>query len=148
MLSKYQTQAAFLPMCRQLLSDQHPGMQLQAAIYLAQSALEADPAEPRLFPILTTAAQSKQQRKLTLDIREYSFKQQPAGASGGLRAVLPPGLTDQDKPFRDEIMRALYRLERYLTPAQKERLRNLSQKNSGLESSTRLDQGQPDSRPG
>jgi hypothetical protein len=135
MLSKYQTQPCFFEMCRQLLSDKHPGLQLEAAIYLAQSAIQADPEEPRLFPILMAAIQNKEQRKLALDIRGYRYQQQPPGGSGGWGGGLPGLKTDQDEPLRAEIMRALYRLERYLTPAQKDELRSLSRKNSGSGSS-------------
>jgi hypothetical protein len=124
MLGKYQTQPAFLNLCHQLIDDKHPGVQLQAAISLAQSAIQANPGEPRLFPILMAALKSKQLRKLDLDIRGYQYQRQPPGKPGGWQPNLPGLTVDQDEPLRAEIMRALDTLERYLTPAQKDEIRD------------------------
>jgi hypothetical protein len=58
MLMNYQTDPAFLKLCRTLLNDGNPGMRLQGAIYLAQSAIASNPGESRLFPILLAALES------------------------------------------------------------------------------------------
>ena len=50
---KYETDPAFPPLCRRLLNDEHPGMRMEAALWLADSAIVADPGEPRLFPYLS-----------------------------------------------------------------------------------------------
>jgi hypothetical protein len=125
MLQQYQTHPDFLPLCRRLLNDAHPGVQLPAAIYLAQSAIVSDPAEPRLFPLLIGALESKPQRKTSLDLQKYAYQKQPPGGAGPLASPplskLFPGLQDPDIALQNEIVTALARLERYLTQEQKNR---------------------------
>jgi len=124
---KYETDPAFSQVCRQLLNDAHPGMRLEAAIWLADSAIIADPHEPRLFPILITALESKKERELSLEISGYYNQQQPPGAPGrvimALLASLPKGQPSEEQNLRRRILTAMYRLERYLSPEQKDRFR-------------------------
>jgi hypothetical protein len=63
MLMNYQTDPSFLKLCRTLLNDANPGMRLQAAVYLAQSAIGSNPGEARLFPLLLAALESSQHDK-------------------------------------------------------------------------------------
>jgi hypothetical protein len=130
MLMNYQTDPAFLKLCRTLLNDAHPGIRLKAAIYLAQSAIASDPGEPRLFPILLAALESSEQRKESLDLESYFYQQQPPG-SPGPSAFLgrPQGVADPDDMLRSEIMRSLDRLERYLSDEQKKRLKRAKENN-------------------
>jgi len=125
MLMKHQTHPAFLGLCRKLLNDEHPGMQLQAAIYLGQSGLASDPAEPRLFPILITALESKEKRQPSLDISGYTYQQWPPGTPKPFPFRFPPsvGVVPPDQALLSQITRALDQLERYLTLEQKDRLR-------------------------
>jgi hypothetical protein len=116
MLRNYQTDPAFLDLCRNQLNDQNPGIQLQAAIYLGQSAISSDPREPMLFPILVAALDSKEGRKPSIELSSYYYQQQPPG-SGALASApfSPPYILDPDEALRNEIQRALDRLTRYLT---------------------------------
>jgi hypothetical protein len=129
MQMKHQTNPAFLGLCRKLLNDEHPGIQLEAAVSLGQSALASDPGEPRLFPILIAGLESSEMRKASADLNGYQYRQQPPGGTGGPYSRLSPLVQYQSREdwLRDEILRALYRLERYLTPEQKERLRRAEQ---------------------
>ncbi len=127
-LMKYQADPAFLGYCRRLLDDKHAGLQLQGAIYLGQSALRADPGEPKVFPILIAALESKERRKLAIDLQAYTYQQQPAGGTLGPGAGLPAQFrSDPDPPLRSEIMRALDRLEQWLKPEQKKLLDQIRQ---------------------
>jgi hypothetical protein len=125
MRMKYQADPAFPGLCRKLLDDEQPGIQLEAAIWLGQSALASDPGEPRLFPVLIAGLESKEKRKASADLNGYQYRQQPPGGSG--RPSFPRLALVQSMPheewLRDEILRALYRLERYLSQEQKDRLR-------------------------
>jgi hypothetical protein len=125
MLMKHQTHPAFLELCRKLLNDQHPGIQLKAAIYLGQSGLAADPREPRLFPMLVAALDDKEKRKASVDLSEYWYQQQPPGSAPTPRlAGLPqsPFVVPPDQALVHEISTALERLRHYLTQAEKDRL--------------------------
>jgi hypothetical protein len=126
-LMKHQAHPAFLGLCRKLLNDEHPGIQLQAAIYLGQSGLASNPAEPSLFPILITALENKKKRQPSLEISSYTYQQWPPGTPRPLPFPFPPfaGFVqpDQDQGLKDRITRALDQLERYLTQEQKDRLR-------------------------
>jgi len=79
MRMKHQAHPAFLNLCRKLLNDEHPGIRLEAAVWLGKSALASDPAEPRLFPMLITALESKEKRKASLDLSGYFYEQWPPG---------------------------------------------------------------------
>jgi hypothetical protein len=129
MLMKHQTHPAFLGLCRKLLNDDHPGIQLRAAIYLGQSGLMSDPAEPGLFPILISALENKEKRQPALDISGYTYQQWPPGNPGPVPFRLPPGVgvVPPDQALVSDITRALDRLERYLTQEQKDRLRRAEQ---------------------
>jgi len=131
-LMKHQTHPAFLGLCRKLLNDDHPGIQLRAAIYLGQSGLASDPVEPRLFPILISALENKERRQSALDLSSYTYQQWPPGSPGPVPFRLPPGVgvVSPDQAQLSEITRALDRLERYLTREQKERLRRAEQTES------------------
>jgi hypothetical protein len=134
MLMRYQTDAAFLKLCRKLLNDGHLGIELQAAVYLAQSAIVSDPGEPRLFPILLVALESREQRKLSLNLNGYFYQQHPPGSPGPSAFIRPPqlsqGLADPDEMLRGEILRALARLNPYLNEEQKNRFKQVRQTQS------------------
>lgn len=125
---KHQTHPAFLALCRNLLNDPHPGIQLEAAISLADSANASDGAEPRLFPILLAALESKEKRNADLDVLIYQYLQQPPGGSGtpnpfagSPRSPLlhfPP----PDQTLKRRIETALERLKPHLTQAEKDSL--------------------------
>jgi hypothetical protein len=130
--AKLQTDPVFLPLCRKLLEDEHPGIQLEAAIWLGQSGLSRDPAEPRLFPMLVTALESKEKRQPHVDLSGWRFEQWPPGsfplpARPPLPAPFRTVFLDEDEALCDQIIRALDRLERYLAPEQKDRLRRAEQ---------------------
>jgi hypothetical protein len=129
MRMKHQTDPAFLGLCRKLLNDEQPGIQLEAAVWLGQSALASDPGEPRLFPMLIAALESKEKRKASVDLYSYQYQQQPPGGSGRPSFVFPPSVhfTPPEDALQDQILTALYRLERYLTQEQKDRLRRAEQ---------------------
>jgi hypothetical protein len=100
---------------------------------LAQSGIASDPSEPRLFPILVAALESKQQRKASFDLQSYAFQQQPPGSRGPSTRPIPGwphGLMDPDIGLQKEIRRALDRLERYMSEEQKNRLRQAEQTQS------------------
>jgi hypothetical protein len=125
MLMKQQAHPAFLELCRKLMNDEHPGIQLKAAIYLGQSGLAADPREPRLFPMLVAALEDKEQRKACLDVSEYWYQQQPPGSkppASLARFPQSPFVVPPDESLVREIETALERLRRYLTQAEKDRL--------------------------
>ena len=125
MIMKHQSHPAFRALCRRLLNDKHPGIQLQAAIYLGQSGLASDPVEPRLFPILITALESKEKRQPSLDISGYAYQQWPPGTPKPFPFPFPPsvGVVPPDQALLGRITRALDQLERHLTQEQKDRLR-------------------------
>jgi hypothetical protein len=125
----HQTAPAFLGLCRKLLDDEQPGIQLEAAVCLGESALVSDPGEPRLFPILIAGLESTEKRKASADLNSYWYQQQPPGGTGRPFFAPPPSLQSkvQEEWRRDEILRPLYRLERYMTPEQKDRLRRAEQ---------------------
>jgi hypothetical protein len=129
MRMKYQAHPAFLGLCRKLLDDEQPGIQLEAAIWLGQSALASDPGEPRLFPMLIAGLESTEKRKASADLNGYFYRQQPPGGKGPPAFSFPPGVRSfpPEEWLRDEILRALYRIERYMTPEQKDRLRRAEQ---------------------
>lgn len=127
MSMKYQSHPAFWSLCRALLDDPHPGVQLESAIWLGQSALSSDPGEPRLFPILATALENQEQRKVSLDVAWYGYQQQPPGGSGALQMPKQFGLVDPDLALRERIISALDRLESRLTTEEKNRLKQLRQ---------------------
>ena len=129
MLMKHQNHPAFLRLCRGLLDDKHPGIQLEAAVWLGQSALAADPAEPRLFPLLIAAFESQEGRKARLDVSSYTYQQWPPGSPRPrpLPFPSPAFVVPPDQALRDRIKKALDRLERYLTPEQKQRFRGAEQ---------------------
>jgi hypothetical protein len=130
MLRNYQTDPAFLNLCRKLLNDENSGIQLQGAIYLGQSAIKSDPREPRLFPILVAAVGSNERRRPCIDLSSYCYQQQPPG-SGVLVSPpsSPPYIMDPDEALRNEIQRALDRLKRYLTQEQKRQVDQEAPKN-------------------
>ena len=129
MRMKHQAHPAFLNLCRKLLNDEHPGIQLEAAVWLGKSSLASDPAEPRLFPILITALESKEKRRPNLDISGYTYEQWPPGTPKPLPFPLPPSayVVPPDQALRDRITGALDRLERYLTQEQKDHFRRAEQ---------------------
>jgi len=130
-LWQYQTDPSFLPLCRKLLSDEHSGVRLEAAIHLGQHGIVSDPREPRLFPLLLAALDSKEQRAPNLELGRNWVQQTLPGAYGkGFPPMLktPPVFVTTDEPLRSEILTALERLERYLTPEQKARLRQVVRK--------------------
>jgi hypothetical protein len=75
----HETRPAFLALCRKLMDDEQPGIQLKAAIWLGQYGLVADPGDPRLFPILLAALESDEKRKACADLCWYTYEQQPPG---------------------------------------------------------------------
>lgn len=121
---RYQAHPAFLELCRKLLDDKHPGVQLEAAIYVGNSALASDPHEPRLFPILLAGFESKELRKATLDVENYIYRHWAPFRPVPRPAVLPPyyGAINQDQILQGRIEDALLRLKPYLTEEQRERL--------------------------
>lgn len=121
MLQKHQVDPVFLKLCRKLLNDSNPGIQLRGAIYLAQSALTSDPGDARLFPVLLTAMESKAQRKLSLDLSNYMYRQQPPGSGSPPNPGLPH--FDPDAGLLIEIRRAMDRLEPYLSEEQRKLLK-------------------------
>jgi len=127
MRMNYQTDPAFLNLCRKLLNDEHQGIRLEAAISLAESAIASDPGETELFPILLTALESENVRKSSIDIAGYRFQQQPPGGSGRLISPSPPNLpqpwASQEDVLRTRVVAAMYRLERYLSQEQKDAFR-------------------------
>ena len=133
MLIKHQTDHAFLPMCRRLISDPHPGIRLKGAISLAESSIEADPGEPRLFPILLEAMESKRARHESIEIAGYAYQQQPPGGVPGFIPPLPKSrlIGDPDDSLRDELGVALARLSLYLPQSEKELLRQARQRGRG-----------------
>jgi len=125
MLMRHQPHPAFLELCRKLMNDEQPGIQLPAAIYLGQSGLTADPRDPRLFPMLVAALEDKEKRKATLDLRGYYYQQQPPGSgppASLARFPDPAFVVSPDEPLKGEIETALERLRRYLTRPEKDRL--------------------------
>jgi hypothetical protein len=123
MLMNNQTDRSFLKLCRKLLNDEHPGIQLQAAIYLAQSAIVSNPDEPKLVPLLLEGL-NRQQRTLSLDLRGWYYRQQPAGSPNPttLKRPIPPGVAgpdEMDQMLRSEVLRGLDRLKPFLTEEQK-----------------------------
>jgi hypothetical protein len=129
MRMKHQPHLAFLTLCRKLLDDEQPGIQLEAAVWLGKSALASDPAEPKLFPILITALESKEKRKASLDLSGYFYEQWPPGAPKPLPFPLPPSpyVVPPDQALKDGIEDALLRLKPYLTQEQKDHLRRVEQ---------------------
>jgi hypothetical protein len=131
MRMKHQTHPAFLGLCRKLLNDEHPGIQLEAAVWLGKSALASDPAEPRLFPILINAFESKEKRKSKLDLSGYTYQQWPPGGSRPIPVKIHPSLRayaiPPDQALKDSIEDALLRLKPYLTQEQKDHLRRVEQ---------------------
>jgi hypothetical protein len=97
-----QPDPAFQELVRKLLSDAHPIIQLEAAIWVAESAIVGDPREPTVFPILVEALESKHVRASWLAFEPYI----------------------QDHELRIRIEHALIRLEPYLTQDQRDRLRH------------------------
>jgi hypothetical protein len=128
-LRKHQSNPVCLELCRELLNDPHPGIQLEAAIHLAQYGLQADPDEPRLFPLLMGAMDSKQRRQEAINIQSYTFREVPPGGTGNPFTNFPPALArlvvDHDLMLRREIMRGLDRLQRHLSIAQQEQINEL-----------------------
>jgi hypothetical protein len=124
MQMSYQSDPAFLELCRSLINDEHPGIQLEAAISLAESSIVADPREPRLFNILLDGLESKARRKASLDVVYYQYQKQPPGGSGSL--PLPPNASRYVRPpddsVQDRIGVAVERLKLHLTQAQRNRL--------------------------
>lgn len=130
-LWQYRSEPSFLPLCRKLLNDEHQGIRLEAAIYLAQHGIVSDPREPRLFPLFLAALDSKEQRAPNLELGRSAVHQRLPGAYGPIfsRFVKPvPAYLPPDEPLRSEILTGLLRLERYLTPEQKARLWQVERK--------------------
>ncbi len=129
MVLKYQTDPAFLKLCRRFMDDPIPSLRLEAAIYLANSAVQSDPGDPRLFPILLAGLSDKDQRLAVADLRMYAWQRQPPGtpsasAAAAYRVRWTGGPENTGEGIlQHEIKRALYRLERYLTPDQKTQFR-------------------------
>lgn len=125
MRMKYETDPAFAPLCRKLLDDEHPGIRLEAAISLAESGIVADPREPRLFPILLSALESKKEREWSLDVSGYWFQQQPPGGSGRFTNRFPALVRQPQEPeeetVRKRVLAAMDRLERHMSQEQKDR---------------------------
>ena len=129
MRAGYQTKPVFLSLCRKLLHDKEAGVRLEAAVWVGQSALSSDPREPGLFPILIAGLESKEQRRACAELYTYVFG--PVRPVGTGRASLlprwPGGQFSAEDLMQEEIERALARLERYLTPDQKDCLRRAKQ---------------------
>ena len=127
MRAKYETDPSFSPLCRKLLSDVHPGIRLKAAIALAETGIVADPREPRLFPILLAALESKKERERSLDVSGYWFQQQPPGGPGRIRKAFLAGFQLSQEPeeaiLRRRVLTAMYRLERHMSQEQKDRFK-------------------------
>lgn len=122
---KHQRHPAFLELCRKLMEDEQPGIQLEAAICLGQSGLTADPRDPRLFPLLVAALEDKERRKATLDLRGYYYQQQPPGSgppASLARFPHPAFVVPPDEALVGELETALERLRRYVTQPEKDRL--------------------------
>jgi len=127
----YQIDSGFLRLCRRLLEDPEPAIQLQAAIPLAESAIRADPNDTRLAPILLAAFATKGVRDHWVDLNWYGFQQDPPGGAGGAPAMplrpIPVGhVQDENEMLRIRIKTALIRLEPYLTAEQRARFHELN----------------------
>jgi len=102
---------------RKLLNDDDPGIRLEAAMCLAESAFVSDPDKPRLFSILIAGLQGKADRKRNLEIGgHYHFRQPPPGGLGELVSQ------HEDKALQTRIWSALERLKPCLTPEENARL--------------------------
>jgi hypothetical protein len=121
---KDQLDPSYLELCHKLMNDSQPGIKLEAAIYLGEFGLTADPCEPGLFSILYSAIT---ERKMNLDFTGYRFQQQPPGGTGVFTFPLPssfPQPTETpDEVLRKRILTALYRLERHLSKEQQDAFR-------------------------
>ncbi len=118
----------FRALCRKLLDDPDPALRLEGAIHLAESALSANPAEPRLALILLPAFERKELRQHCTEINGYSYRQWPPGRPPkGVALYRLPGYVsaDQGESLKARIRIALIRLEPYLTPEQKVRFKEL-----------------------
>ena len=120
--NNYRTEPSFASMCRNLLNDASPGIRLQAALFLTESATLSDPREPRLFPILIDGLENKGTRASNREVSSYGYQQLPPGGSRNLTLLASPSDPDQDEAFRKWILRSLQRLKPYLTQEQKNRL--------------------------
>lgn len=125
---KYQSEPSYLELCHKLMNDWHPGIKLEAAIYLGEFGLTSDPCEPELFAILHSAITNTTERKMNLDFNGYRFQQQPPGGTGvftfPLPSGFPPPTVTPDEALRNRVLTALYRLERHLTKEQQEAFRD------------------------
>jgi hypothetical protein len=131
----YSIDPDFRGLCRKLLDDPDVAVRIEAAIPLAESAIMADPAEPRLAPILIAALEDVEIRKHWVELNSYTYRQQPPGSSRRALATLsgPPGgyrVPDQSEAVRGRIRRALIRLEPHLTPEQKAQFKKAVDSNS------------------
>lgn len=109
---------------RKMLDDPEPSIRVELAIRLADSAIAADPKEPRLAVILLPALERKEIRDRCLDLDGWWYQQQPPGGSGRRPGIFPPGIPrsafpDQNESLRIRIETALIRLEPYMTPEQR-----------------------------
>ncbi len=129
LMHNYRTLSS-INMFRKLLDDPHPGIRLEAAIFLAEWASESEARDPRLFSILIVGLENKKMRDAMVNIRNYSYQKQPPGGTGTMMPFSSRvGNTDDNE--RRRIQSALNSIDRHLTPEQKERLAqvesNLSQ---------------------
>jgi hypothetical protein len=122
MSTTYETDRAFLKLCVRLLDDAHPGIQLEAAISLAESSIWRDPREPRLFRILLESIENKERRDAAISIWSYQYGQQPPGGSGRSSGPADPLIVPGDMTLQARIEVGATRLELHLSPAQKDRL--------------------------
>jgi hypothetical protein len=126
---RHQDDPAFLKLCRKLLDDPDAGIRLRAAIPLAESAIASDPREPRLAPILLDGLEQKKRRDAFVNVSSYYYQQQPPGAPSSPLAVAvasaSPAPSSRD-PLRGDIIRALHRLKPFLSQAEKDRFKQLT----------------------
>jgi hypothetical protein len=122
-----QPDPGFKKLCRKLLNDSDPAVQLEAAIPLAESAITTNPNEPKLAPLLLSGLESKATRDHWVNLNWYGFQKQPPGGSGP--PAIPFGFPyhqDQGEMLRTRIKTGLIRLKPYLTAEQLMRFRELT----------------------
>jgi hypothetical protein len=115
--------AGWLQTCKKFLNDSDLGIQLEAAINMANAAFPANPNEPRLFPILLGALDGKQRRKANLDLLQgWNFQPPPGAPANPAKTATNRGGVDMDHNLESRVWTALQRIKRFLTEEQRDRL--------------------------
>jgi hypothetical protein len=108
-------EVAFTTLCRQLLTDPHFGIRLEAAIMLAT----AEPAETNTFPILLGALESTEKLSSAQSLRNYSFHQPPGKSASTKSPAQRLGAPDPVAVDKQRVLRALKTLQPQLDAEQK-----------------------------